>query len=117
MPDSARYWAVVPAAGIGSRMVSDAPKQYLPLAGRTVIDWSLQALLNCASIQRVIVAVAPGDARWISLGFASNARVRATMGGGQRAASVLNGLQALAADAHDDDWVLVHDAARPCLAH
>lgn len=114
---SERLWCVVPAAGIGRRMASDVPKQYLPLAGRAVIEWSLQALLNCASIQRVVVAVAPGDARWPTLGVASNARVRATMGGEQRAASVLNGLQALAADAHEDDWVLVHDAARPCLAH
>ena len=117
MSDSARYWAVVPAAGVGSRMASDVPKQYLPLAGRTVIEWSLQALLNCASIQRVVVAVAPTDARFASLACASNTRIRTTIGGDHRAASVLSGLQTLVAEAHDDDWVLVHDAARPCLAH
>jgi 2-C-methyl-D-erythritol 4-phosphate cytidylyltransferase len=117
MPDSARYWAVVPAAGVGSRMAIDTPKQYLPLAGRTVIEWSLQSLLNCASVERVIVAIAPGDVHWPTLACASNARVRTAIGGAERASSVLNGLNALSADAHENDWVLVHDAARPCLMH
>jgi len=118
MPRSApTFWAVVPAAGVGRRMTSATPKQYLPLAGRTVIEWSLQSLLNCASIERVMVALTPGDTRWPGLTCAANSRIRTVVGGDERSASVLNGLNALSGEAEAGDWVLVHDAARPCLAH
>jgi 2-C-methyl-D-erythritol 4-phosphate cytidylyltransferase len=88
------------------------PKQYLPLAGRTVIEWSIAACLAGADITGVVVVLAADD-----VGFAAVAlkdqRVRTTVGGAQRSDSVLRGLQTLDADAND--WVLIHDAARPCL--
>jgi len=113
-----RIWLVIPAAGVGRRMVGaisshSTPKQYLPLAGRTVIEWSIAPFLTRADIAGVVVALAADDQNFASLPLASDARVRTTTGGAERAASVLCGVQAL--QANDRDWVLVHDAARPCL--
>jgi 2-C-methyl-D-erythritol 4-phosphate cytidylyltransferase len=96
-------------------MGGGVPKQYLPLHGRTVLDHSLAALLDHPGIRRVAVAVARGDARWQAGAHATEARVRWVEGGAERCHSVLNALAALAAEAAADDWVLVHDAARPCL--
>jgi 2-C-methyl-D-erythritol 4-phosphate cytidylyltransferase len=88
------------------------PKQYLPLAGRTVIEWSIAACLAGADVAGVIVVLAADDVGFTAVA-SKESRVRTTVGGAQRADSVLQGLQALNADAND--WVLVHDAARPCL--
>jgi 2-C-methyl-D-erythritol 4-phosphate cytidylyltransferase len=88
------------------------PKQYLPLAGRTVIEWSIAACLAGADVTGVIVVLAVDDVGFSAVA-SKESRVRTTVGGAQRADSVLKGLQALNADAND--WVLVHDAARPCL--
>jgi 2-C-methyl-D-erythritol 4-phosphate cytidylyltransferase len=109
-----RYWLVMPAAGAGRRFGSELPKQYAALAGRTVIEWSLAPFLEDARCARIIVAVAVEDRHWTRLPVA--ARARATPGGGQRSQSVRSGLAALAGEASAADWVLVHDAARPCLA-
>ncbi len=106
--------AVMPAAGIGRRMGSTLPKQYLPLAGSTVIEHSLRALLAVPAVQRVVVAIAQDDPHWPRLAVAADPRVVAVTGGAERADSVLNGLQVL--QAADDDWVLVHDAVRPCVS-
>lgn len=107
-------WAVMPAAGMGTRMASACPKQYLPLAGRTVIEHALQPLLQEPRIRAVVVALSAADAHWPSLPVARDPRVMTTPGGRERADSVLQGLRALKAG--EQDWVLVHDAARPCLA-
>jgi len=112
-PDA--LWAVVPAAGSGQRMGSALPKQYLQLRGRAVLDYALAALLGHPAIRRVVVAVAPGDTHWRSGDHAADPRVQWVEGGAERCHSVLNALDALAADAVATDWVLVHDAARPCL--
>jgi 2-C-methyl-D-erythritol 4-phosphate cytidylyltransferase len=112
-PDA--LWAVVPAAGSGQRMGSALPKQYLQLRGRAVLDHALAALLGHPAIRRVVVAVAPADTHWRSGDHAADPRVRWVEGGAERCHSVLNALDALAADAVATDWVLVHDAARPCL--
>lgn len=113
-----RYWAVIPAAGIGQRMASATPaglpKQYLPLLGRTVIEWAIQPFLDADWIEAVVVALAPDDQYFAKLGIASNSRVRTTAGSDSRAGSVLAALTQLPPDAQRD-WVLVHDAARPCL--
>jgi 2-C-methyl-D-erythritol 4-phosphate cytidylyltransferase len=109
-----RYWLVMPAAGAGRRFGSELPKQYAALAGRTVIEWSLAPFLEDARCARIVVAVAAEDRHWTRLPVA--ARARATTGGGQRSQSVRSGLAALAGEANAADWVLVHDAARPCLA-
>ncbi|NTY85165.1 2-C-methyl-D-erythritol 4-phosphate cytidylyltransferase [Serratia fonticola] len=103
--------AVLPAAGIGSRMQADCPKQYLTIGHQTILEHAIHALLRHPRITQVIVAISPEDQQFKMLPIASDPRVLVTEGGQQRADSVLAGLQ-LAGNAH---WVLVHDAARPCL--
>ena len=103
--------AVVPAAGIGSRMLSERPKQYLTIGSKTILEHSIDALLAHPAISRVIVALSPEDAYFCQLPLAHDTRVSTVTGGGLRADSVLAGLQA----AKGAEWVLVHDAARPCL--
>lgn len=113
-----RFWAVVPAAGAGSRMGSTQPKQYLPLAGRPVLDHTLARLRAEPRIGAVVVALAPDDRDWPSLDAASlsgGIPVHTVAGGTERCHSVLNALERLAGLANEADWVLVHDAARPCL--
>ena len=113
-----RYWAVVPAAGIGQRMAAATPaglpKQYLPLLEHTVIEWALQPLLAADWIEAVVVALAADDPHFSQLPSAEHHKLRSTTGGSSRAESVLAALRSLPADAAQD-WVLVHDAARPCL--
>jgi len=110
-----RCWAVVPAAGVGSRMRADRPKQYLPLLGRTVIEHTLQRLLNHARIDGAVVAISSDDGWWPEVKIETDKPLWVADGGAERCHSVLNALQALSAQAADQDWVLVHDAARPCL--
>ncbi|MEZ5540916.1 MAG: 2-C-methyl-D-erythritol 4-phosphate cytidylyltransferase [Pseudomonadota bacterium] len=116
VPADARYWAVVPAAGSGTRMGAALPKQYLQLGGRTVLEHTLDALLACAPLAGIVLVVAEGDAHWgdISSRYAGRPLVSVT-GGAQRCHSVRNGLRHLAGLAQPRDQVLVHDAARPCL--
>ena len=109
------YWAVVPAAGVGSRMGAETPKQYLPLAGRTVLDWTLDKLLGHPAISSVVVVISEQDDWWQQSPHATNPRVISALGGAERVHSVLGGLNRLAKSADPDDWVLVHDAARPCV--
>jgi len=113
----ARCWAVVPAAGVGKRMQAQVPKQYLPLGERTVLEHTLSRLLTHPRIAGVVVAITPGDPYWQELASRFDAtRVRVADGGAERCHSVLNALNRLN-DIGDDAWVLVHDAARPCLRH
>jgi len=116
MTGRARRWAVVPAAGRGERIGGRVPKQYLPLLGRPVLSWSLGALLAERSIHGVVVALAADDRRFARLPEARDPRVRTCRGGARRELSVANALDSLAGVARETDWVLVHDAARPCLA-
>lgn len=109
-----RVWAVVPAAGSGRRMGSDIPKQYLALRGRRVIDHTLLRLANHPRIEAVFVAVASDDPYW-SVPTGTAAPIHTCTGGEERCHSVLNGLERLREVAAAEDWVLVHDAARPCL--
>ncbi len=110
-----RCWAVVPAAGVGARMGGDRPKQYLPLAGRTVIEQSLDCVLDHPAIEGVVIAISEGDADWTKLHYQHAKPVLLASGGEERCHSVLNALEVLSDTATEDDWVLVHDAARPCL--
>ncbi|KFI23445.1 2-C-methyl-D-erythritol 4-phosphate cytidylyltransferase [Nitrosococcus oceani] len=112
---SSSYWAVVPAAGVGKRMEADIPKQYLPLMGKTVIEHTLARLLQHPRIQAVVVAVSSEDRWWSERLFQDNERIIRVTGGAERCHSVRNGLESLMALAAPEDWVLVHDAARPCL--
>ncbi len=111
------YVALVPAAGGGSRMGGVLPKQYRPLLGRPLIWHTLSALAAVVEIDRVFVVLAPGDRHWQEFDFSvlgSKLRVL-PCGGETRARSVANGLAAICGEVADDDWVLVHDAARACV--
>jgi 2-C-methyl-D-erythritol 4-phosphate cytidylyltransferase len=115
MSRGVRRWAVVPAAGRGERHGGRVPKQYVRLLGRPVLSWSLAPLLAERSIAGLVLALARGDRRWRRLPEAGDPRVRACEGGARREQSVANALAALSGVARDEDWVVVHDAARPCL--
>jgi 2-C-methyl-D-erythritol 4-phosphate cytidylyltransferase len=112
---SLNYWAVVPAAGVGKRMGSDIPKQYLPLAGKTVIEHTVANLLQHRHIQTIVVATSCEDRWWSEYFSSDNERIIQVTGGEERCHSVCNGLKHLMRLAPPEDWVLVHDAARPCL--
>ncbi|AJZ90947.1 2-C-methyl-D-erythritol 4-phosphate cytidylyltransferase [Klebsiella michiganensis] len=103
--------AVVPAAGIGSRMQTECPKQYLHIGDKTILEHAVASLMAHPRVGQVIVALSPNDTYFSSLPLATHPRVTAVTGGKQRADSVLAGLQAV----DGAQWVLVHDAARPCL--
>lgn len=111
------FWALIPAAGIGSRMRADRPKQYLQLAGKSIIEHTLACFLEHPQLRCVVVSLAAEDPYWPTLACASDPRIQRADGGAERADSVLNGLLRLnELGAEDQDWVLVHDAARPNLA-
>ncbi|RMG30802.1 MAG: 2-C-methyl-D-erythritol 4-phosphate cytidylyltransferase [Gammaproteobacteria bacterium] len=112
-----RLWAIVPAAGIGRRMGTEVPKQYLPLLGRPVIAHTLAALDRLEALEGILVAVREDDAWWpeVERGLATRAPLVRVPGGRERRDSVANALRRLRDTAAPDDWVLVHDAVRPCL--
>jgi len=110
-------WAVVPAAGGGVRMRADRPKQYLPLLGRPILLHTLERLGSYPRLRGMLVGIAPDDAYWPTLSGSIPKLLGTCAGGTTRAETVLSGLRALAAHAAPDDWVLVHDAARPCVRH
>jgi 2-C-methyl-D-erythritol 4-phosphate cytidylyltransferase len=109
-------WAVVPAAGRGARFGGDIPKQYLDVDGQPLLAHTLRALLSHPGVAGAVVALATGDSRWPGWTELEGKPVLACEGGDSRAASVLAGLAALPADVRADDFVLVHDAARPNLS-
>lgn len=111
-----RYYALIPAAGSGARVGEPKPKQYLELAGRALIEHALRRFAGDPRIAAVFVVLAPGDPHFRISVPAAGERVQALYcGGATRAASVYNGLVAARDAIAGDDWVLVHDAARPCL--
>ncbi len=116
MSSSSRYWAVIPAAGFGTRMNSNLPKQYLEINGKTILEHTLSAFCENPDIHGVMVAIASTDSIWPTLSVSKHDKVMVTTGGQERCHSVLNCLQALTKVADSNDWVLVHDAARPCIS-
>jgi 2-C-methyl-D-erythritol 4-phosphate cytidylyltransferase len=110
-----RRWAVVAAAGRGERFGGRRPKQYAPLLGHPMLSWTLRALLGEPAIDGIMVAIAHDDRRFARLPEAGDSRVRSCAGGARRELSVAGALRALEPELRDHDWVLVHDAARPCL--
>jgi 2-C-methyl-D-erythritol 4-phosphate cytidylyltransferase len=110
-------WCVVPAAGRGARVGGDVPKQYLPIAGKPMLLHTLERLTAHPRIAGVMVVLAAGDARWPKWLTFNDKPVHTTVGGDERADSVLAGLRALPEGVSEADFVLVHDAARPCVAH
>lgn len=106
--------AIVPAAGVGKRMQADRPKQYLMLGEQTVLEHTVIALLAHPRVDKVVIAVSEGDPYFAALPLAHHPRVLRARGGKERADSVLNALR-LVNQAKLSQWVMVHDAARPCV--
>jgi 2-C-methyl-D-erythritol 4-phosphate cytidylyltransferase len=110
------FHVIIPAAGTGNRMANVLPKQYLPLAGKPMISHTIQVFFNHPRIASIHVALSADDLFWrdLPLDPASKLKLHYT-GGESRSETVLNTLQAI--EVADDDWILVHDAARPGLTH
>lgn len=117
MSASFTFWAVIPAAGSSRRMGAAAvPKQYLQLRGRSVLEWSAAPFLARTDCAGVVVVLAAQDQQWSALELSRNPRVVAAVGAAERWGSVQQGLKSLRDRVGQDDWILVHDAARPCLS-
>ena len=110
-----RLWLIVPAAGIGQRMQADHPKQYLRIDQRCILDITLSRLMDSAPFAGCMVPLHPADHWWPETEASRDSRIQTCAGGSERACSVLSALHALAEQVADDDWILVHDAARPCI--
>ncbi len=108
-------WAIVPAAGRGLRFGGGTPKQYQTVAGLTLIEHSLKALLGHPDVDGAMVALSPDDPFWAGWREMAGKPIYTCIGGAERADSVLAALQALPDTVDEDQFVLVHDAARPCL--
>jgi 2-C-methyl-D-erythritol 4-phosphate cytidylyltransferase len=103
--------AVIPAAGIGKRVGATIPKQYLSILNKTIIEYSLAPFLDHPEIERVVVSLAENDQWFVALPVAKHPKIETVIGGAERVDSVLVALEKL----NGDDYVLVHDAARPCI--
>ncbi|MBW4936588.1 2-C-methyl-D-erythritol 4-phosphate cytidylyltransferase [Marinobacter sp. F4206] len=112
---TSKLWLVVPAAGIGQRMRAECPKQYLRIDSRFILDITLSRLLDSAPFAGCMVALNAADHWWPDTEASTDSRIQTCTGGAERSDSVRAALLALAEQVADDDWVLVHDAARPCV--
>ena len=110
-----KIWAIVPAAGQGQRFSDVQPKQFFELNGQLIAEHSLSRLLAVSQIEKIIVPSDIQSVLWTQIPSINNSKIRQVKGGEQRAHSVLNGLLAIDQKASDNDWVLVHDIARPCI--
>ncbi len=110
-----KFWGIVPAAGVGKRMNADRPKQYLQLSNtQTVIEHTLTRLIDAQVFEKIVVAISDGDPYW-DVPISKHEKIIRAAGGQERADSVLNALAQIENQASENDWVLVHDAARPCI--
>ncbi|MBI2790758.1 MAG: 2-C-methyl-D-erythritol 4-phosphate cytidylyltransferase [Gammaproteobacteria bacterium] len=109
------FWVVIPAAGSGQRYGNQLAKQYLMLHGKTILEHSIDLFIHKKGLYKVILALAKDDPHFSNLSIANHRKVQVVVGGESRAESVLNGLKGLQSIAKPLDWVLVHDAVRPCL--
>lgn len=110
-----KLWLIVPAAGLGQRMRAECPKQYLRINNRFILDLMLSRLLDSAPFTGCMVPLNDADHWWPDTHASKDSRIQTCTGGAARADSVLSALHALAEQVEDNDWVLVHDAARPCI--
>tara|TARA_Y100000741_G_scaffold275303_1_gene215217 strand:- start:461 stop:1153 length:693 start_codon:yes stop_codon:yes gene_type:complete len=115
MPKSYKYWVIIPAAGTGQRMGGAIPKQYVSVCGKTVIEHTIDNFIDRKEIESICVSISKSDKYWSTLPISKNKKIITTVGGSERYQSVYNGLSAIKDEADNDDWVLVHDAVRPCL--
>lgn len=112
-----RIWAVIPAAGVGRRMAAEVPKQYLDLLGRPIVSWTLQSLLRHPAVHAGVIALADHDSIWDGIPHDYGRPLHRVTGGAERSDSVLAALEFLIGQGAENDWVIVHDAVRPCVAH
>ena len=118
MSINTRYWAIIPAAGTSQRMGAEVPKQYLPLCDTTVIEASISCFLRHPKVSGVVVALHAEDQYWNNLAVVRHEKIHTVIGGATRAASVHNAINYLEnTPAEEHDFILVHDAARPCLRY
>ena len=111
-----KFWGIVPAAGVGKRMNTNCPKQYLSLSEtQTIIEHTLMRLIDAQVFEKIIVAISVDDGYWNDLPISKHEKIIRAKGGKERADSVLNALIEIENQATENDWVLVHDAARPCI--
>lgn len=113
LPENQQFVVVVPAAGVGKRMLASCPKQYLTINNQSVLSHTINRLLSHKRISKVIVAISDEDDYFAHTTLADNSNVIRVSGGKERVDSVLNGLKII----EETLWVLVHDAARPCVTH
>jgi 2-C-methyl-D-erythritol 4-phosphate cytidylyltransferase len=115
-----RYWIVIPAAGVGKRIqastANNTPKQYLQIQGRTILEHTIVRLQQINNLAGIVLVLGENDDWWSQLNATLPGEIITTTGGEQRANSVYNGLQALKNVASAKDWILVHDAIRPCVS-
>ncbi|WP_041598512.1 2-C-methyl-D-erythritol 4-phosphate cytidylyltransferase [Hahella chejuensis] len=110
-----KLWVIVPAAGVGSRMGGERPKQYLKLIDRSVLEHTLDRLLSAPGISQIYLPLHPQDKWWPEIADKYTGKVISVAGGEERSTSVLNALEKIESHAAIEDWVLVHDVARPCF--
>ncbi|MDO6428117.1 2-C-methyl-D-erythritol 4-phosphate cytidylyltransferase [Thalassotalea sp. 1_MG-2023] len=115
MPQTPKIVAVIPAAGVGKRMQTHCPKQYLSIANKTILQHTVDKLASHPSISSIVISVSKSDQYFASTQLAEHPKVSVAKGGKERVDSVLNGLCAI--EEQTVDWVIVHDAARPCITH
>ncbi len=111
-----KHWVIIPAAGLGMRMGGITPKQYLPIADEPIIARTINTWLSHKNNFTIVVVLHPEDEHFVKMNL-SDERIITTTGGTERCDSVASGLHLLEGKANERDWVLVHDAARPCLTH
>ena len=114
--DSDRYWAIIPAAGVGRRMGTAVAKQYLRIDHRTILELSIERLHALQALSGIVLALNAEDSSWKFLATSHYNNISTVTGGAERCHSVLNALKHLQGRAANEDWVLVHDAVRPCVA-
>ncbi len=115
-PPTQKFWVIIPAAGIGSRMQASKPKQYLKIEHSTILEHTLLCFLEHPAFEKVFVGISKQDTYFEYFGLQKIPGVESFYGGTERSETVLNGLAHIAHLARPDDWVWVHDAARPCLS-
>jgi len=115
MSKKAGLWVVLPAAGVGKRMQVNHPKQYLNIQNKTVLEHTIACFSSNPRVKGIVVVISDGDEYWAGLDIQSGVPLYVAAGGKERCHSVLNGLGFLQNKASPHDWVMVHDAARPCL--
>jgi len=112
-----KFWAVVPAAGVGRRMGANIPKQYLELAGETILLQTMKRLASCPGVSGLFLGVSAGDPYWQEMSYSAPWLKSVCDGGSERADTVSRILDDMSGTVQHRDWVLVHDAVRPCVRH